>query len=142
MRRSALPRRLKVRQRTLTPLIEVRILAGHPALGQRRCFLSALPRRKGRPERGRRKCLDQNDTRGVTGTESCDRELGERTFYPAKQEADFADAQPQRTPQTQHPAYQLAFRDTDFLLREQLRPVRFQLELMKPEMLLDEARVG
>jgi uncharacterized protein (TIGR00730 family) len=80
--------------------------------------------------------------RSLTGTESCDRDLGERTFYPADEEAGFVEAQPQRTPQTQHPAYRLAFRDTDFLLREELRPVRFQLELMKPEMLLDEARVG
>jgi hypothetical protein len=36
----------------------------------------------------------------------------------------------------------LAFRDTDFLLREELRPVRFQLELLKPEMLLEEAGIG
>ena len=40
------------------------------------------------------------------------------------------------TPQTQAPAYKLAFRDTDFLLRDELRPVRFQLELLKAEMLL------
>jgi len=37
---------------------------------------------------------------------------------------------------------QLAFRDTDFLLREELRPVRFQLELLKAEMLLEEADIG
>jgi len=86
--------------------------------------------------------LNQDDTRGLSGMDGCDRELGERTFYPADEEAVFAEAQPPRTPQTQHPAYRLAFRDTDFLLREELRPVRFQLELMKPEMLLDEARVG
>jgi uncharacterized protein (TIGR00730 family) len=30
----------------------------------------------------------------------------------------------------------------DFLLREDLRPVRFQLELLKPELLLDEANIG
>jgi len=35
-------------------------------------------------------------------------------------------------------AYRLAFTDTDFLLREELRPVRFQLELLKPEMLQAE----
>ena len=46
------------------------------------------------------------------------------------------------TPQTQSEAYQLAFQDIDFLLRPDLRPVRFQLELLKPELLLDEARVG
>ena len=69
-------------------------------------------------------------------------ELTDRRFYPAEQEAEFAEHQPTRTPQTMHPAYRLAFRDSDFLLREELRPVRFQLELLKPEMLLDEARVG
>ena len=31
-------------------------------------------------------------------------------------------------------AYRLAFTDTEFLLREELRPVRMQLELLKPEM--------
>ncbi|MEK8045159.1 TIGR00730 family Rossman fold protein [Ideonella margarita] len=30
--------------------------------------------------------------------------------------------------------YQLAFTDTDFLLRDELRPVRMQLELLKPEL--------
>jgi uncharacterized protein (TIGR00730 family) len=86
--------------------------------------------------------LNQDEVRGSIVTESCDREVSERTFYPADQEASFAEAQPAGTPQTEHPAYRLAFRDTEFLLREELRPLRFQLELMKPEMLLDEARVG
>ncbi|WFL76103.1 LOG family protein [Altererythrobacter arenosus] len=71
-----------------------------------------------------------------------DRDLTDRKFYAASQEAAFHDAGPHETPQTQHPAYRLAFRDTDFMLRDELRPVRFQLELLKPEMLLDEARVG
>ncbi len=71
-----------------------------------------------------------------------DRDLTDRKFYRADQEAKFSDALPHQTPQTQHPAYKLAFRDTDFLLRDELRPVRFQLELLKPEMLLDEAGVG
>jgi uncharacterized protein (TIGR00730 family) len=75
-------------------------------------------------------------------TEKEERDLRDRRFYPAEQEAAFSDAAPSSTPQTRHPAYRLAFRDTDFLLREELRPVRFQLELLKPEMLLDEAGVG
>jgi uncharacterized protein (TIGR00730 family) len=41
------------------------------------------------------------------------------------------------TPQTRAPAYRLAFADEDFLCREELRPVRLQLELLKPEMHLD-----
>jgi hypothetical protein len=38
------------------------------------------------------------------------------------------------------PAYRLAYADEDFLCREELRPVRLQLELLKPEMILMEAR--
>ncbi len=46
------------------------------------------------------------------------------------------------TPQTESDAYRLAFQDTEFLLREDLRPVRFQLELLKPELLMTEAGVA
>ena len=35
-------------------------------------------------------------------------------------------------------AYRLAFTDTQFLLREELRPVRMQLELLKPELVQQE----
>lgn len=42
------------------------------------------------------------------------------------------------TPQTRAPAYRLAFADPDFLCRDELRPVRLQLELLKPEMLMSE----
>ncbi|MEJ6399224.1 LOG family protein [Yoonia sp. 208BN28-4] len=46
------------------------------------------------------------------------------------------------TPQTQAPSYKLAFADEDFLCRDDLRPVRLQLELLKPELLMDEAGVN
>ncbi|MGB7431667.1 MAG: TIGR00730 family Rossman fold protein [Ahrensia sp.] len=45
------------------------------------------------------------------------------------------------TPQTRAPAYRLAFDDQDFLCREELRPVRLQLELLKPELMLEEAGI-
>ncbi len=45
------------------------------------------------------------------------------------------------TPQSLSPTYRLAFADQDFLLREDLRPVRLQLELMKPEVALEEAGI-
>lgn len=61
-------------------------------------------------------------------------------FHKAKEDAKFAK-QAVSTPQTQSPAYRLAFQDTEFLLREDLRPVRFQLELLKPELMLDEAKI-
>src|SRR3954454_15322937 len=63
-----------------------------------------------------------------------------RVFQPAREEAEVAN-RTSESPQTQHPAYRLAFQDMDFLLREDLRPVRFQLELLKPELLLDEAGI-
>jgi uncharacterized protein (TIGR00730 family) len=69
-------------------------------------------------------------------------DLAKRTpFKPAAAEADFA-AHPTPTAQTEHEAYRLAFQDNDFLLRDALRPVRFQLELMKPEVLLAEAGIA
>lgn len=73
--------------------------------------------------------------------EDDDMKIPGRRFYKAEQEASFADQQ-EGTLQTQHPAYRLAFQDTEFLLRDELRPVRFQLELLKPEMLLEEANIG
>lgn len=45
------------------------------------------------------------------------------------------------TPQTQSPAYRLAYDDLDFILRDQLRPVRLQLELLKPEIMMKEQGV-
>ncbi|MGE8142174.1 TIGR00730 family Rossman fold protein [Novosphingobium sp. NPDC080210] len=74
--------------------------------------------------------------------EEKEKRLHRRRFYKAEQEAGFVESQDHSTPQTRSPAYQLAFRDTDFLLRQELRPVRFQLELLKCEMLLDEANIG
>ena len=65
----------------------------------------------------------------------------DRVFPRAREEAEHAN-QPTPAPQTGDPAYRLAFQDMDFLLREDLRPVRFQLELLKPELLLDEAKIA
>jgi uncharacterized protein (TIGR00730 family) len=64
-----------------------------------------------------------------------------RIFPTSKVDAEAAKHVPS-SPQTESAAYQLAFQDKEFLLREDLRPVRFQLELLKPELLLDEAKIG
>ncbi|WP_341863308.1 TIGR00730 family Rossman fold protein [Gymnodinialimonas sp. 57CJ19] len=45
------------------------------------------------------------------------------------------------TPQAQSPSYRLAFTDEDFLCRDELRPVRLQLELLKPELGLDAHKI-
>ena len=70
-----------------------------------------------------------------------DTRVPSRVFPRAKQEADRAKGGIS-TPQTQDPAYRLAFQDMDFLLREDLRPIRFQLELLKPELILAEANIA
>src|SRR5215208_2975122 len=64
-----------------------------------------------------------------------------RIFPTSKVDAHAASHVPS-TPQTESEAYKLAFQDPEFLLREDLRPVRFQLELLKPELLLNEANIA
>ena len=70
-----------------------------------------------------------------------DTRVPSRVFPGARQDAKAAE-EAISTPQTQNPAYRLAFQDMDFLLREDLRPVRFQLELLKPQLLLAEANIA
>jgi len=64
-----------------------------------------------------------------------------RIFPEAKVDAQAARHVPS-SPQTESAAYKLAFQDIDFLLRPDLRPVRFQLELLKPELMMNEANIG
>ncbi|HVL78067.1 MAG TPA: LOG family protein [Sphingomicrobium sp.] len=64
-----------------------------------------------------------------------------RIFPTSKVDAQAAKHVPS-SPQTESAAYELAFQDSEFLLRPDLRPVRFQLELLKPELFLDEAKIG
>ncbi len=58
-------------------------------------------------------------------------------FRRSHQDVEAADRTP-HTAQTRAPAYRLAFTDEDFMCREELRPVRLQLELLKPQMIMDE----
>jgi uncharacterized protein (TIGR00730 family) len=61
-------------------------------------------------------------------------ELVKRNFPTAAEEA----AAPLGRYDLPGSAYKLAFTDHEFLLREELRPVRMQLELLKPQMVQDE----
>ena len=63
-------------------------------------------------------------------------ELTARNFPSAEEEAAAA-LQPSRYAGPES-AYRLAFTDTAFLLRDELRPVRMQLEVLKPEMVQQE----
>ena len=65
--------------------------------------------------------------------------LNARNFPSAEQEAHEVGT-PSRYGGPES-AYRLAFTDTDFLLRDELRPVRMQLELLKPELVQREQGV-
>jgi hypothetical protein len=62
-----------------------------------------------------------------------------RNFPTAEEEARGLPAPPRY--EQPGSAYKLAFTDTEFLLREELRPVRMQLELLKPELVQQEHRI-
>ncbi len=62
-------------------------------------------------------------------------------FRDSREDREAAEQLP-ATPQTSSPSYRLAFDDKEFLCREDLRPVRLQLELLKPELLMNEAEVN
>ncbi|MFT6772500.1 MAG: hypothetical protein ACJA1L_000204 [Paracoccaceae bacterium] len=61
-------------------------------------------------------------------------------FRSAEQDVSTA-AQIPSTPQTEDPAYRLAFLDHDFIKREELRPVRLMLELQKIELMMLDAGI-
>jgi len=63
-------------------------------------------------------------------------DLTARNFPSAEEEAQTLSAPPRYDgPES---SYHLAFTDTDFLVRPELRPVRMQLELLKPELVQQE----
>jgi hypothetical protein len=66
-----------------------------------------------------------------------DTEIPEKMFSSAEEDADVA-RRVSETEQTRSPSYRLAYTDDDFLLRDELRPVRLQLELLKPELIQQE----
>jgi len=67
--------------------------------------------------------------------------LPPRTFSTAQEDAAKEEEVPHARYEGPESSYRLAFTDTDFLLREELRPVRMQLELLKPELVQNEQSV-
>ena len=66
-----------------------------------------------------------------------------RIFPSAQEDAETSEVESTVDARYEGPesAYRLAFTDTEFLLREELRPIRLQLELLKPQMVQDEQGV-
>ncbi len=69
--------------------------------------------------------MNANETAGWTPLSHADEDLERAKSVPD-------------TPQTRAPTYRLAWTDEEFMTRRELRAVRLQLELLKPEMTLAE----
>ncbi|MGD2036974.1 MAG: TIGR00730 family Rossman fold protein [Desulfobacterales bacterium] len=63
-----------------------------------------------------------------------------KIFASAFDDAEFARLHVD-TPHTRSPSYRLAYQDQEFILRDELRPVRLQLELLKAELILQENHI-
>jgi len=65
----------------------------------------------------------------------------QKSPFPSAREAALSARLHIDSPQCRSASYKLAFQDSDFLLRDELRPVRLQLELLKPELILQEQHI-
>jgi len=79
---------------------------------------------------------DERGARGTKHPETPDPTLRaeNRPFPSAEEDHRHAHLDPE-TPQTLSPAYKLGFADPDFLMRDELRSARLQLEFLKPDLL-------
>jgi len=60
------------------------------------------------------------------------------TLPTTKEDANHYATSLKNTVQMQSPSYRLAYDDFDFMMRDELRPLRLQLELLKPEITMSE----
>ena len=63
------------------------------------------------------------------------------SVFPSAGDDAHSARQVLETAQTSSSAYRLAYTDDEFLLRDELRPVRLQLELLKPDLIQDENNI-
>ncbi|MBW2429346.1 MAG: LOG family protein, partial [Deltaproteobacteria bacterium] len=68
-------------------------------------------------------------------------EKSKRSPFSSAKEAAISARRHIDSPQCKSASYLLAFQDSDFLLKDELRPVRLQLELLKPELILQEQHI-
>jgi uncharacterized protein (TIGR00730 family) len=64
-----------------------------------------------------------------------------KRLFPSAHEDAVSARKYRDSEQCQSPSYKLAFQDEEFLLRDELRPVRLQLELLKPELIQQEGEI-
>ncbi len=60
------------------------------------------------------------------------------TLPTTKEDANYYATSLKNKVQMQSPSYRLAYDDFDFMMRDELRPLRLQLELLKPEITMSE----
>jgi len=65
-----------------------------------------------------------------------------RRLYPSAHEGATSARLHVDSPQCKSPSYALAYQDSEFILRDELRPVRLQLEALKPEIVQDEQNIA
>jgi uncharacterized protein (TIGR00730 family) len=65
----------------------------------------------------------------------------QKSPFPSARQAALSAQLHIDSPQCRSASYKLAFQDPDFLLQDELRPVRLQLELLKPELILQEQHI-
>lgn len=63
-----------------------------------------------------------------------------KPFFSAQEEVKLSKTIP--TVSTASNTYRIAFTDQEFLLRRELRPIRLQLELLKPELIMQEEKIS
>jgi uncharacterized protein (TIGR00730 family) len=67
--------------------------------------------------------------------------IRKKKFFSSAQEAATSARKYTESSQCKSASYRLAFQDPDFLLQDDLRHVRLQLELLKPELILQEQHI-
>jgi len=71
-----------------------------------------------------------------------DEDKTKKKVFPSAEEDVYSSKIAPATPQTHSTSYRLAYDDTDFMLRDELRPVRLQLELLKPELVQQDHNIN
>jgi uncharacterized protein (TIGR00730 family) len=79
---------------------------------------------------------------GPTGPDKVERAREVGNPFPSAHEDQLRTLLDPETPQTLSPAYRLSYEDPDFLMRDELRGERLQLEFLKPDLLMSDRGIA
>src|SRR5665647_3229572 len=83
---------------------------------------------------------DRRDGQADPGAVERAREVGNP--FPSAHEDRLRTRLDPETPQTLSPAYRLSYEDPEFLMRDELRGTRLQLEFLKPDILMRDRGIA